>query len=150
MVIEYSGNVIRSILTDKREKYYDSKVSCGLLETFLKSLGELESGCEGRTGRKLHVGRGKWRFQTSQGTSAVAGALVALLGLELVLVWSRFKACGHELEKTSEVTGALKGCGSCHCNKPGCLTEWLCLHFPELTLRCPLCAGDRLLHVPHR
>eukprot|EP00076_Gallus_gallus_P033575 XP_024999113.1 histone-lysine N-methyltransferase 2A isoform X4 [Gallus gallus] len=25
MVIEYSGNVIRSILTDKREKYYDSK-----------------------------------------------------------------------------------------------------------------------------
>lgn len=27
MVIEYSGNVIRSILTDKREKYYDSKVS---------------------------------------------------------------------------------------------------------------------------
>lgn len=31
MVIEYSGNVIRSILTDKREKYYDSKVSFGLL-----------------------------------------------------------------------------------------------------------------------
>lgn len=27
MVIEYAGNVIRSILTDKREKYYDSKVS---------------------------------------------------------------------------------------------------------------------------
>lgn len=26
MVIEYSGNVIRSVLTDKREKYYDSKV----------------------------------------------------------------------------------------------------------------------------
>ncbi|KAJ8347766.1 hypothetical protein SKAU_G00263550 [Synaphobranchus kaupii] len=25
MVIEYSGNVIRSVLTDKREKYYDSK-----------------------------------------------------------------------------------------------------------------------------
>ncbi|KAL0973044.1 hypothetical protein UPYG_G00198150 [Umbra pygmaea] len=29
MVIEYSGNVIRSVLTDKREKYYDSKgVGC--------------------------------------------------------------------------------------------------------------------------
>lgn len=27
MVIEYAGNVIRSILTDKREKYYDGKVS---------------------------------------------------------------------------------------------------------------------------
>ena len=27
MVIEYAGNVIRSIQTDKREKYYDSKVS---------------------------------------------------------------------------------------------------------------------------
>ena len=27
MVIEYSGIVIRSILTDKREKYYESKVS---------------------------------------------------------------------------------------------------------------------------
>ena len=26
MVIEYSGTVIRSILTDKREKYYDKKV----------------------------------------------------------------------------------------------------------------------------
>ena len=26
MVIEYAGNVIRSVLTDKREKYYDSKV----------------------------------------------------------------------------------------------------------------------------
>uniref|UniRef100_A0A8C5QSE0 [histone H3]-lysine(4) N-methyltransferase n=1 Tax=Leptobrachium leishanense TaxID=445787 RepID=A0A8C5QSE0_9ANUR len=26
MVIEYSGNVIRSVLTDKREKYYDSKL----------------------------------------------------------------------------------------------------------------------------
>ena len=26
MVIEYAGTVIRSILTDKREKYYDSKV----------------------------------------------------------------------------------------------------------------------------
>lgn len=25
MVIEYAGNVIRSVLTDKREKYYDSK-----------------------------------------------------------------------------------------------------------------------------
>lgn len=29
MVIEYAGIVIRSVLTDKREKYYDSKV--GLL-----------------------------------------------------------------------------------------------------------------------
>ena len=28
MVIEYAGTVIRSILTDKREKYYDSKVLC--------------------------------------------------------------------------------------------------------------------------
>lgn len=27
MVIEYSGIVIRSVLTDKREKYYDGKVS---------------------------------------------------------------------------------------------------------------------------
>lgn len=27
MVIEYAGNVIRAVLTDKREKYYDSKVS---------------------------------------------------------------------------------------------------------------------------
>lgn len=27
MVIEYAGIVIRSVLTDKREKYYDSKVS---------------------------------------------------------------------------------------------------------------------------
>lgn len=26
MVIEYAGTVIRSVLTDKREKYYDSKV----------------------------------------------------------------------------------------------------------------------------
>lgn len=26
MVIEYAGIVIRSVLTDKREKYYDSKV----------------------------------------------------------------------------------------------------------------------------
>lgn len=26
MVIEYSGTVIRSVLTDKREKYYDGKV----------------------------------------------------------------------------------------------------------------------------
>ena len=26
MVIEYTGNVIRSVLTDKREKYYESKV----------------------------------------------------------------------------------------------------------------------------
>jgi len=27
MVIEYAGTVIRSVLTDKREKYYNSKVS---------------------------------------------------------------------------------------------------------------------------
>lgn len=27
MVIEYAGTVIRAVLTDKREKYYDSKVS---------------------------------------------------------------------------------------------------------------------------
>ena len=27
MVIEYAGTVIRSVLTDMREKYYDSKVS---------------------------------------------------------------------------------------------------------------------------
>lgn len=26
MVIEYAGIVIRSVLTDKREKYYDGKV----------------------------------------------------------------------------------------------------------------------------
>jgi hypothetical protein len=26
MVIEYTGNVIRSVLTDKREKYYESRV----------------------------------------------------------------------------------------------------------------------------
>ncbi len=35
MVIEYSGIVIRSVLTDKREKYYDGKVSGNML--FLKS-----------------------------------------------------------------------------------------------------------------
>lgn len=29
MVIEYSGTVIRSVLTDKREKFYDSKVGAG-------------------------------------------------------------------------------------------------------------------------
>lgn len=28
MVIEYSGIVIRSVLTDKREKFYDGKVGC--------------------------------------------------------------------------------------------------------------------------
>lgn len=27
MVIEYAGTVIRAVLTDKRQKYYDSKVS---------------------------------------------------------------------------------------------------------------------------
>lgn len=40
MVIEYSGIVIRSVLTDKREKFYDGKVSalafevsgCGCLD----------------------------------------------------------------------------------------------------------------------
>ena len=26
MVIEYSGNVIRSVLTDKRERFYEGKV----------------------------------------------------------------------------------------------------------------------------
>lgn len=31
MVIEYAGNVIRSIQTDKREKYYDSKVSLAFI-----------------------------------------------------------------------------------------------------------------------
>ncbi len=30
MVIEYTGTVIRSVLTDKREKIYDSKVSVGV------------------------------------------------------------------------------------------------------------------------
>lgn len=37
MVIEYAGIVIRSVLTDKREKYYDSKVGCtsGFLISFL-------------------------------------------------------------------------------------------------------------------
>lgn len=33
MVIEYAGNVIRSIQTDKREKYYDSEVSLPLALT---------------------------------------------------------------------------------------------------------------------
>lgn len=27
MVIEYAGTVIRAVLTDKRQKYYDGKVS---------------------------------------------------------------------------------------------------------------------------
>lgn len=27
MVIEYAGTVIRAVLTDKRQKFYDSKVS---------------------------------------------------------------------------------------------------------------------------
>ncbi len=31
MVIEYAGTVIRSILTDKREKFYDSKVGTVVL-----------------------------------------------------------------------------------------------------------------------
>ena len=35
MVIEYSGNVIRSVLTDKREKYYDGKVKKIILSTLL-------------------------------------------------------------------------------------------------------------------
>ena len=30
MVIEYTGTVIRSVLTDKREKIYDSKVCVGV------------------------------------------------------------------------------------------------------------------------
>ena len=30
MVIEYTGTVIRSVLTDKREKIYDSKVGVAL------------------------------------------------------------------------------------------------------------------------
>lgn len=33
MVIEYSGNVIRSVLTDKREKYYDGKVRMRMSES---------------------------------------------------------------------------------------------------------------------
>ena len=32
MVIEYAGEVIRGILTDKRENYYESKVSFTLVE----------------------------------------------------------------------------------------------------------------------
>ncbi|XP_076863932.1 histone-lysine N-methyltransferase 2B-like [Brachyhypopomus gauderio] len=39
MVIEYAGNVIRSVLTDMREKYYDSKgilaVTCSALTTLM-------------------------------------------------------------------------------------------------------------------
>lgn len=27
MVVEYAGTVIRAVLTDKRQKYYDGKVS---------------------------------------------------------------------------------------------------------------------------
>lgn len=41
MVIEYAGIVIRSVLTDKREKYYDSKVSQvsdSLIDWILKDL----------------------------------------------------------------------------------------------------------------
>lgn len=39
MVIEYAGTVIRSVLTDKREKYYDSKVGVTLLnELIMKCL----------------------------------------------------------------------------------------------------------------
>lgn len=34
MVIEYAGNVIRSVLTDKREKHYDRKV-CMKKETVI-------------------------------------------------------------------------------------------------------------------
>lgn len=41
MVIEYSGNVIRSVLTDKREKYYDGKVRTNELPSlnFILSTG---------------------------------------------------------------------------------------------------------------
>ena len=31
MVIEYTGNVIRSVLTDKREKYYESRVGISFM-----------------------------------------------------------------------------------------------------------------------
>lgn len=42
MVIEYSGNVIRSVLTDKREKYYDGKVRpLGKSEHFIYSFEEV-------------------------------------------------------------------------------------------------------------
>ena len=34
MVIEYTGNVIRSVLTDKREKYYESRV--GIFQLIFK------------------------------------------------------------------------------------------------------------------
>lgn len=33
MVIEYAGTVIRAVLTDKREKYYDGKVSIFVSQT---------------------------------------------------------------------------------------------------------------------
>lgn len=39
MVIEYSGIVIRSVLTDKREKFYDGKV--GSLRPQEDGMGEL-------------------------------------------------------------------------------------------------------------
>ena len=46
MVIEYAGNVIRAVLTDKREKYYDSKVSQELLgNIFTCPLPALVSSC---------------------------------------------------------------------------------------------------------
>lgn len=35
MVIEYAGIVIRSVLTDKREKYYDSKVRPSFVATVM-------------------------------------------------------------------------------------------------------------------
>lgn len=45
MVIEYAGIVIRSVLTDKREKYYDSKVGrvSGFLISFL--VIHFQKGC---------------------------------------------------------------------------------------------------------
>ena len=46
MVIEYTGNVIRSVLTDKREKYYESRVGIIILYFLrFKSLSVLSSKC---------------------------------------------------------------------------------------------------------
>lgn len=78
-MIEYSGNVIRSILTDKREKYYDSKVSRGLLQKLLQTGAGLGSGSEGRTGLGRVMEHHELGLPTSGDIFVLAGALEALL-----------------------------------------------------------------------
>jgi SET domain-containing protein len=45
MVIEYTGTIIRSILTDRREKYYESKVSSTTVFWFVCRAYIIEGVC---------------------------------------------------------------------------------------------------------